>query len=325
MTTELSTIISFIIGILVFSVPDEIIPTILAIALTIILSFKNNLHRFVYNLKSNEFFDTIKFLVIAFVILPLLKYIDAFGPFNSIDLYEIWLMVVFVSGLSFGAYVLIKVFGANKGTILTGLLGGILSSTAVVTTLAGKSKEEKNDSSPFVAAAAIACSTMFLRVLIEVGILNFSIIEKLAFPMVLLALVGYTAATILWKKQKTHMETNLTFTSPLMIKPALKFGFFYGFVLVFSNILKEALGAKGLLLAALLSGIADSDAIAIFIARHPEVGLSVGIPAIILAATVNTITKAVIGKSFGTKEFGNNLIKVLVPIIITGLLFVIFL
>jgi uncharacterized membrane protein (DUF4010 family) len=188
MTTELSAIIAFIIGIFVFTTSQEV-PILLTIVITLILSFKSHLHQFVYKLKSTEFFDTIKFVLIAFVILPLLKPIQPFGPFNAINLYEIWLMVVFVSGLSYIGYILIKTFGSSSGTVLTGLLGGILSSTAVVTSLANKSKEQEQVMT-LVAASAIASSTMFIRVLIEVSILKLSLIEKLAFPMVLLALAG---------------------------------------------------------------------------------------------------------------------------------------
>jgi uncharacterized membrane protein (DUF4010 family) len=322
MTTGLSSIIAFVIGILVFTTPIEI-PILLTISVTLILSFKSILHQFVYNLKSNEFFDTLKFLVIAFVILPLLKHIGSFGPYNAINLYEIWLMVVFVSGLSYVGYILIKVFGSKKGTLLTGFLGGILSSTAVVISLAGKSKEEQGNSTAYVVAAAIACSTMFIRVLIEVSILNFSMIEKLAFPMVLLAMIGYMAVSILWKRS-AKTETHLSFSSPLMVSTALKFGFFYGFITILSNVLSspEILGSKGLLVAALVSGLADVDAITIYVARTAGLDLTLGITAIVLAATVNTAVKIFIARSFGSSEFGGKLMKVMLPIVVGGLILV---
>ena len=322
MTTELSTIIAYIIGVLVFITSEEI-PTLLAICITLILSFKSYLHQFVYNLKSNEFFDTMKFLVITFVILPLLRNVDPFGPYNSINLYEIWLMVVFVSAFSFAGYILIKVYGTNKGVILTGMLGGILSSTAVVNTLATKSKESQASATPFVIASALACSTMFLRVLFEVSLLNLSIIAKLAFPMVLLAVAGFLSVSLMWKKHD-HSDTNLTFSSPLMLKPAIKFGIFYSFVLVVSNLSNIYFGPKGILVAALITGLADADAIAIFVARHPSVGFEIGIMAIVLGATVNTIMKIIIGNFFGSKEYGNSLMKILMPVVVTGLVLIFF-
>jgi len=165
---------------------------------------------------------------------------------------------------------------------------------------------------------------MFLRVLIEVSILNFAMIEKLAFPMVLLSLAGYAAASVMWRK-KEHGETHLEFKSPLMLKPALKFGIFYSLVLFVSNLSKFYLGPKGILLASVISGLADVDAITIFVARSANIDLGIGILAITIAAIVNTGVKVVIGKMFGTKEYSVNLTKVLAPIIITGLLLLILL
>ncbi|NTV24287.1 MAG: MgtC/SapB family protein [Nanoarchaeota archaeon] len=315
MTTELSAILAFTIGILCIGATPEL-PITLAIVTTMILSFKQHLHQFVYNLKSEEFFDTLKFILIAFVVLPLLKNIEPFGPYDSINLYEIWLMVVFVSGFSFVGYILMKHFGSKKGVLLTGMLGGILSSTAVVTMLASKSKEDEKNSRAYVTASAVACATMFLRLLVEMTILNISIIEKLAFPVILISIAGYLAVSLLWKKES--VDASLTFKSPLMLEPALKFGLFYGLVQVAANISAAFLGSKGLLVAALISGVADVDAVAIYVARSSYATLPVGIMAIILAGTINTVTKIFIGRVFGSSEFGSGITKALLPMALVG-------
>jgi len=139
MTTELSTFVGFFIGILCYTGPLSL-AILLAILTTLILSLKIIIHSYVRKLKIKEFYDGIKFLIIAFVILPLLpnQYI---GPFEAFNPFEIWLMVVFVSGVGFGGYMLTKYFGVEKGIGLTGLLGLFASSTAVVTGMAQKSKE----------------------------------------------------------------------------------------------------------------------------------------------------------------------------------------
>ncbi len=320
MTTELSAVISFIIGILVFTAPQEI-PILLTIVIALLLSFKSHLHKFVYQLKLSEFFDTIKFLLIAFVVLPLLKPIEPFGPFNAINLYEIWLMVVFVSTISYVGYILMKAFGSSRGTLVTGLLGGILSSTAVVTSLASNTKEKQVSITPAVAAAALASATMFVRVLIEVSILNFGLIEKLAMPMMLMATACFISVSILWKKNKVT-DTELDISSPLKLKPALKFGFFYGFILLISNIFNAYFGTKGLLIAGLISGLADVDAITIYVARNTAIATPVAVLAVTIAATVNTIVKVIIAKIFGNDKFGSKLMKVLAPAIITGLILI---
>jgi uncharacterized membrane protein (DUF4010 family) len=317
MTTEISATIAFIVGILLFKTTAEV-AILIAIINTLILSFKSPLHEFAHKIQQKEFFDTIKFILIAFVILPLLRPIKNFGPFNAINLYEIWLMVVFVSSLSYVAYILIKILGSDKGVFLTGLLGGILSSTATVTSLANKSKESAHVK-PLVGAAAFACSTMFIRMLIEVAVLNFSLIEFLAFPLVLLALIGFVSVSLLWRKTK-YGTASVEYSSPLMLKPAIKFGIFYGFILLLSATMNYYFGTQGILISALIAGFADVDAITIYIAKHPEIAMEIGITAIILAAVVNTIVKVGIANFFGKKEYGHMLAKIMAPIIILGII-----
>ncbi len=319
MTTEISAIIAFVVGILVFKTSQEI-AILVTIVNTLILSFKSPLHEFAYKLQPKEFFDTIKFILIAFVILPLLKPIRSFGPFNSINLYEIWLMVVFVSSLSYVAYILIKIFGSNRAVYITGLLGGILSSTATVSSLANKSKESVNVK-PLAGAAALACSTMFLRMLIEVAILNFELLEFITFPLVLLSLVGFISVSILWRNSsKYHKKTDIEYNSPLMLKPALKFGLFYAFIVFLSSAMNYYVGAQGILISAVIAGLADVDAITIYVAKNPEIAFGTGITAIILASLVNTIVKIFIAKIFGKKEYGNLLVKLMSPIVIVGII-----
>jgi uncharacterized membrane protein (DUF4010 family) len=287
----------------------------------LILSLKEHLHNLAYNVKSNEYFDTIKFVLIAFVILPLLRPIPSFGPYGAINLYEIWLMVVFVSSLSYAGYILIKFFGANSGAFLTGILGGIFSSTATVSSLANKSREEKY-AAPLIVAATIACSTMFLRVLIVVSLLNISLIEKLALPMVLLTLTGYIGMTIMHMKNH-NAETTIEYKSPLMLWPALKFGIFFAFILFLSNVLQDILGSQGIYIASVVSGIADVDAMVLFIARARDLSVAVSVHAIIIAAITNTIIKMVLAKTFGSKEFGNGVFMMLVPVVLVGIILLI--
>ncbi len=317
MTTEISSMIAFIIGILVFKSSHEV-AILLTILNTVIVSFKSPLHEFAYNIKEKEFFDTIKFILIAFVILPLLKPIGNFGPFNSINLYEIWLMVVFVSSLSYIAYILIKILGPDKGPYVTGLLGGILSSTATVTSLANKSKNSINVK-PLAGAAALACSTMFLRMMIEVSVLNMELIEVVALPLILMAMMGFISVSIFWRNSR-NKKADIDYDSPLMLRPALKFGVFYAFIIFLSSMLTHYYGSSGILVVAVIAGLADVDAITIYVAQHSEISIGIGVTAIILAALVNTTVKIFIAKAFGKKEYGNMLAKLLAPIVLIGIL-----
>ena len=108
-----------------------------------------------------------------------------------------------------------------------------------------------------------------------------------------------------------------------MLKPALKFGFFYGLILLISNISNAYFGNRGLLIASFISGLADVDAITIFVARHTSMSMGLGIVAITLAATVNTCVKVFVAKFFGRQEFGDRFMKIMMPVVITGLILII--
>ena len=168
-TAELAAIMSFLVGVLTFYQPTYAI--ILAIVTTLTLSLKPYIHAFVGKIKEEEYYATLKFAIIAFVILPLLpKYaLDSWGVLN---LYNIWLMVVFISGVSFIGYIFTKFMGATKGIGITGLIGGLVSSTAVTLSMSGQSKKNKKVIFPFVLAVIEASTMMFGRVLFVTFVLN---------------------------------------------------------------------------------------------------------------------------------------------------------
>ncbi len=147
-TTELSSIIAFFVG--VFCALDKIyVAVFIAIVTTTILTLKEHLHTFAFKLKEQELYSTLKFAIIAFVILPLLPN-QAYGPYGVLNPYVIWLMVVLISGIGFIAYILIKIFGAKRGLGITGLLGGLISSTAITISFSSQSKKTIKAANLFV-------------------------------------------------------------------------------------------------------------------------------------------------------------------------------
>lgn len=316
MTTEVAAILAFIVGILTFLGPSHI-AVVVAIAITLALSLKLQLHHFAHHLQPNEFYDGIKFIIIAFVILPLLKNIRNLGPDGVINLYEIWLMVVFVSTLNVMVYTLIKLFGEEKGIILTGILGGFMSSTAVVTSMAENSKKLKNPN-PLVFASVIACATMFIRVLLEVYVLKASLVPYIIFPMIFMAVVGYIPV-IFMLAHKEKVE-KIKMASPLNLGAALKFGVFYLLIILISKFGMLYLGERGLYLSSVISGMVDADTIAIFVSRSAEGSIlpQVAGMAILIAAAVNTLMKGSIALIFGSKAYGKNTALILCFVVLAG-------
>ena len=139
-TTALAALLAFIVGIICIY-GDIILAVLIGIVVAILLYARNFLHHFAKKIKKEELVDTLKFAVIAFVILPFLPN-KGYGPHDIFNPFVIWLMVVFISGISFAGYILMKWFG-ERGIELAGVFGGLVSSTAVTTSFAHRSQKEK--------------------------------------------------------------------------------------------------------------------------------------------------------------------------------------
>lgn len=148
-TTEVVALLTFILGALCYTDEGIRIAPIFAIIITALLAAKSYIHKFVRKISEKEMINTLKFLIIAFVILPLLPD-QTMGPLDVFNPYQIWLVVVFISAISYAGYILMKLIGAERGLGLTGIVGGLVSSTAVTTAMASRVKE-----SEFIIRAAV--------------------------------------------------------------------------------------------------------------------------------------------------------------------------
>lgn len=318
MTTEVGSVMAFLLGVLCFTDPGFAV--ILTILVGIILALKETSRRIVEKITEEELMDAFKFALIAFVVLPFLPN-RTLDPFDVLNPYNIWLLVVFISGLGFVGYILIRIFGAKSGTGLTGILGGLVSSTAVTVTMSHRSKESSTILFPALFAAVIANTIMFLRILVEVFVVKRVLIFDLLFPMVAMAAVGVIAAVYFWNK-KVPSEIDIDVKDPFRLTPALKFGIFFAFILVVSKVASQYLGDIGVYATSLISGLADVDAITLSMATlaGTEVSSEVAINAIILAALSNVVTKTGITILFGSREFKKCMIVTSAGIMVVGLL-----
>ncbi len=253
-TTEISTILVFLYGAMAMGNYMQL-AIILGIITTLILSVREYIHAAIKNLNYHELFDTIKFAIIAFIILPLLpnKNFDqevfsfllpnqpipsAFNSINVLNPYNIWFLVVLVSGISFLGYILIKIFGKNRGITFAGLVGGLYSSTATSLTLSNKSKELPKTKSPFVAGIILACAISFIRTFIEIKTLNNELFIK-TFPTI--ALMGMYLLTIgfliMVRSKKETIKDNTNFQTPFSLKKALKLAIYIMCTLFIGKIL----------------------------------------------------------------------------------------
>lgn len=294
-TTESAALLTVLIGALCFYDQLEI-AVALAVTVMALLSLKGELHRLAGRVTREDLIATLKFGVITAVILPVLPD-RSFGPapFDVLNPYKIWLMVVLISGLGFLGYLLIKLVGAHRGIGLTGFLGGLVSSTAVTLTFAERSRRQPDLARVFAVAVVIAWTTMFFRVIVEVAVVNRALLGHVWLPMAAAGGAGIVYALALFLRQRSAEEATMELKNPFEMGPALTFGLLYGVILLVSRLAQTWLGTQGVYLSAVLAGLTDVDAITLSMAElsQPGGGLDLGVAsrAVTLAAMSNTVVK----------------------------------
>ncbi len=315
-TSEVAGLITFFIGVLAFE-GEYIVATLLAIAMTIILFSRSALHGFAEKMKSQELSDTLKFLVVAFVVLPFLPN-KGYGPHEVFNPYITWLMVVFISGISFVGYFLLKWFG-EKGIALAGILGGLVSSTAVTTSYAQRSKKEHLIYRALAMGVLLANGIMFIRILIEVSVLNKGLLPYVVIPIIILMITTIGFVYFLWKRT-SRVKGKVELDSPFTIVPALKFAVIFAAVLALVKIADVYLNSHGVYVVSILSGIADVDAITVSLSQlaGTTISFETARNGIIMAMLTNVAVKGGIAYWLGGKEFGRLVLGFFAILIVLG-------
>lgn len=312
LTTELTSIFAFLIGTLVLHGFVEISLTVTVI-LVVILSSKFKIKAIVGKITATELYDFILFVVLALLVLPFLPN-QTFGPapFDVINPREIGWVIILTSGLGLLGHILIKFLGANSGILLSGILGGLVSSTAVTWIFSKKSKENKSLSSPCATAILAASSIMFFRVLIWTFIFNQNLFLHLLPAISLILLTGMGVTIFIYKRKNTIQlkDTEIPLGKPLDLKSALVFGILYVVILLLVSYANQNLGTTGTLISSAIAGLSDVDAITISASKLAEIKLDINTAslAILIAVMTNTLVKLGIATYGGSKELRNLLI-----------------
>ncbi len=323
-TTEVAAMLTIFLGALAYW-EQFALAAALTVAVTLLLALKMELQRFTEKITQEDLFATLKFAVITVIILPVLPD-EPLGPppFDVLNLYKIWLMVVFISGISFLGYMLIKVVGSRQGIILTGFLGGMVSSTAVTLSFTQRSQTDKHLAKPFALAIVVAWTVMFSRVFIEVAVLNRELLGVVWLPMAASALAGLGYGVYLFFSQRTNQEQgDVAFSNPFELKPAFTFGLLYAVILLVSHLAQTYFGGTGVYISSILAGLTDVDAITLSMAEltGPGGGLDMvtGARAIVLAAMSNTAVKGGIALSGGSPALRKALLPGFILMFVVGI------
>jgi uncharacterized membrane protein (DUF4010 family) len=295
-TGEVSALIALICGIMCYY-NQLAIAAALGVMTTLLLSMKTELHGIVKSMSREDLFATLKFAVITAIILPILPN-TTFGPapFNEINPFKIWMLVILISGISFVGYVLIKVIGPSKGMGLTGLLGGLASSTALTLSCTQQSRQAQTLARTFALAITIAWTVMFGRIIVVVGVLNLPLAERIILPMMIPVAVGLIYCFWLYKKTgRTDNTAEVSFANPFELWPAISFAVLVSVILVISKFAQMNWGSSGVLVSSVLAGIADVDAISVTLAQlnsgQGALDARSAATGIVLAAATNTAVK----------------------------------
>jgi len=264
-----------------------------AVVTATLLGLKPMLHSWLERMEQRELYAIFKMLLISVVLLPILPN-QGYGPWQALNPYEIWLMVVLIAGISFAGYFAVKLAGSRRGIVITGLFGGLASSTAVTLSFAKLGRQNLTAQSLLAAGVILAAGTMFPRMLLEVSVVNRALLDALSAPLLGMMMVNYLAVPLLlFSIERGRQVQAITIKNPFELMPALKFGLLLVVVMLAAKWFQQWFGDAGLYAVAALSGISDVDAITLSVARLSRGGLdsTVAVQAIVIAASVNTLVK----------------------------------
>jgi uncharacterized membrane protein (DUF4010 family) len=297
LTTEVAAIVVFLLGgTTLFGYME--LAVALAIATSAILAYKHPLHGLVERLQQDDIYAGLKLLIATFIVLPVLpdRTVD---PWEAVNPYRLWWLVILIAGISLVGYIASRWLGPRRGTAVTGLAGGLVSSTAVTLTFARRSKSE-----PAVAGSAdalasgllLAWAIMFGRVVVEVAVVNRDLLPHVILPMLTLGAVNGLVAVVCYLLGARHavgdIDDSVPLKNPFSLTSAIKFALFFTAVLVVVKLVEQQYSGQGLYVLAALAGLTDVDAITLSMAEYAKQGdVRTAVVSIVIAAISNTLVK----------------------------------
>jgi uncharacterized membrane protein (DUF4010 family) len=291
-TSEVAALLTFIMGTLTV-LADVWVAMSLGIVSTLLLSEKSQLESYVERLDKSEFLAVLKFLLTTVIILPVLPN-QEYTQFK-LNPTRIWQIVILVSTIGFVGYFLTKKFGSKIGLWLSGILGGIVSSTAVSFATGRIAQRHPEHGRSALEATLLASSVMYIRILVLVWVINPSFVGFLWWRMILLALIGAATVTGVRSGRGSGDETlNVpTLQNPFELRPAMMFGIFFVSLSIISMLASDIFGKTGLLVLSAITGVTDIDPFILSLVQRSSGVDHVQLSAIIVAAMSNTLMKGI--------------------------------
>ena len=322
-TTECSALLCFMLGLMCARGQVQFAASI-GVAMALLLALRDWLHQLARRIEAEDVQATLQFAIVTLIVLPLVPD-QNYGPapLNVLNPYKIWLMVVLISGLNFASYILIKTVGTEQGIGIAGLLGGLVSSTAVTLGFSQRSREPGADANALAFGINLAWTVMYFRVVIMASVINGALGWRLALAMALLGAVSLGACYWLWRRKREQGRGKVEpGQNPFELGEAVKFGLLFGIVVFVAKAAEVYLGEAGLYLAAAVAGLTDVDAITLAmadLAKGDPGQIAIAARAILIAVIANTLVKSGMAITLGSAELRRVALPISGALLVAGI------
>ncbi|WP_434479266.1 MgtC/SapB family protein [Gemmatimonas sp.] len=297
-------------------------PAAAAAAITVVLlAEKSRVQNTLRRVDAHEMRAAIQFAVLALVILPVLPD-AAYGPYDAFRPRQLWVVVLVFSALNFAGYIARRLIGETRGLGVTGLLGGLVSSTAVALTFSRRSREEPQLALPLALGVVAACTVLVPRLFVIITMLRPELAVA-TIPVLLPALVAGVGvmAFVLWKERDTRPDTveqtladkpptgaargNGIGSNPLGLASSLQMAVAFQAVLFAIAWVQRNAGDTGVLASATLLGLTDMDALTVSMTRFANApgNQRIAAAAIGVGMLANTALKSALVLTIGAPRY----------------------
>jgi uncharacterized membrane protein (DUF4010 family) len=301
-------ILTFVLGAYA-TLGNETVAVAAAVAMTILLALREPLHSWVRNVTWPEMRSVLVLLAMSFLLLPILpnRPVD---PWQVLNPSEIWLLAILIAAVSFVGYIAVRVLGERKGIAVAAIAGSLASSTATTLSFARLAREHPQGTRLLASGILLAGITMMARIVVLAGVLKSELAAALIWPSVAAAAVLGAGAAVLWLRQRQDGATEhpqLQIKNPFDLGTVLQLAALIAAILLLAKLVATQAGNAGLFILAAISGIADVDALTLSMARLSgvQVPAADAATAILVAASVNTVSKATIAGFVGGTRLGS--------------------
>lgn len=270
----------------------------------VLLHLKPEMHALVKRLGNADFKAIMQFVLISLVILPVLPD-QPYGPYHVLNLHRLWLLVVLIVAISLGGYIVYKFFGQKADTMVSGVLGGLISSTATTVSYARRSRETPGSFEMAALVILIASAIVFVRVLVILTAVSPGALAVTAPPLAAMLAAMTVLSIVMWFVERHEPADMPAHANPTELKSALLFTGLFAVVLLATAAGKDLFGQEGLYTVAVLSGLTDMDAVTLSTGQMIADGKldpHIGWRLVLVAAMSNLVFKAGVVAVLGERK-----------------------